>query len=56
MLVILILLAASLASSTYFISNTLTYIYTTNVTSKASTINKYKKLSAPPSLGLPKPS
>ena len=49
-------LLAPLASSICSISNTLTYLYTTSVTPKAFTVNKYRKPSAPPPLGPPKPS
>ena len=54
MLVILTLLAP-LAGSTRFISSTLAYLYTASVTPEASAVNKYRKLSTPPPLGLPKP-
>jgi hypothetical protein len=56
MLVTLTLLAAFLASSTRSISNTRARLYTTSITPKASTINKYRKPFTPPSLGPPKPS
>ena len=55
-LVTLTPLAASLAGSTCSISNTRAYLYTASITPKASTINKYRKLSTPPPLGPPKPS
>ena len=55
-LVILILLAAPSAGSTRSISNTLAYLRTASITLKDSAINKYRKLSTSPSLGLPKPS
>jgi hypothetical protein len=54
-LVILMLLAAFLANSTCSISNTLICLYTASVALKASTVNKYKKLSALSPLGLFKP-
>jgi hypothetical protein len=62
-LVILILLAAPPASSTYsythitnttFISNICAYLYITNVTPEAFTANIYKKLFVSPFLGPPK--
>ena len=56
MLAILMLLTAPPASSICFISNTLTYLHTASITPKASAVNKYKKPSAPPPLGLLKPS
>ena len=49
-------LVAPLASSTRSISNTRAYLRTTSVIIKASTINKRRKPSTPPSLGPPKPS
>ena len=48
--------AAPPAGSTYFISNTRTFLSTASVAFKASVVNKYKKLSAPPPLEPPKPS
>ena len=50
----LTLLAAPLASSTRSISNIRAYPRTTSITPKASAVNKPRKLSAPPPLGLPK--
>jgi hypothetical protein len=55
----LTLLAAPLASSTRFISNARAYLYTTGIipkASKAPTVNKRRKPSVPPPLGLPKSS
>ena len=52
----LTLLAAPLADSTCSISNTLAYLRTTSIAPKASAINKRRKLSTPPPLGLSKPS
>ena len=48
--------AAPLASSTRSISNTRAYPRTASVTPKASAVNKCRKPSTPPPLGLPKPS
>ena len=55
-LVILMLSAASLASSTRFISNTRARLRTASIIFKAFTVNKYRKPSTSPPLGLPKPS
>ena len=54
MLVTLTPSAAPPAGSTCSISNACAYLYTTSITFKAFTVNKYRKLSALPSLGLPK--
>jgi len=48
--------AAPLASNTYYISNTLTYLYTASVIFKVFAVNKYKKLFAPPPLRPLKPN
>ena len=55
MLTILILLAAPPAGSTCSISNTYTHLHTANIAPMASTVNKYRKLFAPPPLGPLKP-
>ena len=55
MLVILIPLAAPLAGSTHSISNTRAYLYTANIASEASAINKYRRLSTFSPLGPLKP-
>ena len=56
MLVILTPSAAPPTSSICFISNIRAHPYTTNVTPEASTVNKYRKLSASPPLRLFKTS
>ena len=52
----LTLLEAPPTSSTRSISNTRAYLYTASITLKASAVNKRRKPSTPPPLGLPKPS
>jgi len=47
-LVTLTLLATPPAGNTCFINNTYAHLYTASIAFKVFTINKYKKLSAPP--------
>jgi len=48
--------AAPPAGSTRSISNARAHLCTASITPKASAVNKHRKLSTSPSLGLPKPS